>query len=400
MMISDGIATVPNANEAIAIRSTAERTDAFIGSVDTRRSQLLKGRGHRQKIWIDLDNSPHVLFFQPILRELKKLNYEIILTARDCFQVCELANMAGLKYRNIGRHYGKRRIAKLVGLGIRVLQLAPFILREKPAITISHGSRSLIALSGLLGIPNVTIVDYEYADLRLTKWLGSTRNKWIMTPDVIPAEIFINKGMLPDHVLQYPGIKEDVYIPFFRSDSSLKQFLGFAPTDLMVVIRPPATEAHYHNPESEKLLMVVFDVLDEHPEAKSVLLPRTPRQEAELRSARPDLFASGRIVVPEHALDGLDLIWHSDLVIGGGGTMNREAAALGVPVYSLFRGKLGAVDRHLAQTGRLILLGSEQDIREKLKLIPRVRKSAVGSGQELALKAVVNHICAALEDAG
>src|SRR5208283_5896907 len=102
-----------------------------------------------------------------------------------------------------------------------------------------------------------------------------------------------------------------------------------------------------------------------------VLLPRTPRQEADLRKANPDLFAAGRIIVPEHAVDGLDLIWYSDVVISGGGTMNREAAALGIPVYSLFRGTMGAVDKHLAATDRLVLLESVEDVRKKLKVVPR-----------------------------
>jgi hypothetical protein len=168
----------------------------------------------------------------------------------------------------------------------------------------------------------------------------------------------------------------------------------------VVTIRPPATEAHYHNPESEKLLMAVFELLSAHPEVKTVLLPRTHKQEAELRHARPELFVAGRIVVPEHAVNGLDLIWLSDVVISGGGTMNREAAALGVPVYSLFRGTMGAVDKHLARIGKLVLLESEQDVREKLKLVPRTRTQASRSSQRATLDAVVKHIVAILDDEG
>lgn len=334
------------------------------------------GRRHVRKVWIDLENSPHIPFFEPIIKELKTRDCEVVLTARDCFQVCELADMAGLTYRKIGRHYGKRSIAKLVGLCIRVLQMAPVILRERPAISVSHGSRALMVLSALLGIRSINIADYEFADFRLTTWIGSKQKKWIMTPEVIPSEIFERNGMLRDHVLHYPGIKEDVYVPFFKPDSSLKATLGFQPNDVVVTIRPPATEAHYHNPESEKLLMTVFELLDGHPEVKTVLLPRTQKQEAELRDTMPELFATGRIVVPKHAVNGLDLIWDSDVVISGGGTMNREAAALGIPVYSLFRGTMGAVDKHLAETGKLVLLESEKDVREKLKLVSRPRTLA------------------------
>jgi predicted glycosyltransferase len=357
------------------------------------------GREQRssRKVWIDLENSPHIPFFLPIIKELEGRNCDVVLTARDCFQVCELADMAGLKYQKIGHHYGKHSVAKLLGLGIRVLQMTPFILRERPTISISHGSRSSLVLSALMGITSINIADYEYADHRLTTWIGSVQKKWIMTPEVIPADIFVKHGMPKDHVLHYPGIKEDVYTPFFRPDPSLKDTLDLRPSDIVVTVRPPATEAHYHNPESENLLMTVFELLSAHPEVKTILLPRTHKQEAELRQASPELFAAGRIVIPKHAVDGLDLIWYSDLVISGGGTMNREAAALGIPVYSLFRGTMGAVDKYLAETGRLVLLESDQDVREKLKLVPRNKTLAFQPKQRVTLEAVVNHISAVLD---
>jgi predicted glycosyltransferase len=362
------------------------------------RNRLVKKDGSNFKVWIDLENSPHVPFFLPIIRELEARGCEMVLTARDCFQVCELADMVGLKYHKIGRHYGKNRVAKVTGLGIRVQQLARIIAREKPDISVSHGSRSLIVLSAILGLKNVLIVDYEHADLHLTRWLNSARKKWIMTPAVIPTEIFERNGILKDHVLHYPGIKEDVYVPDFKPDSSIRSNLGLKAEDVVVVIRPPATEAHYHNPESEKLLNAVFELLRAHPETKTILLPRTPKQGAELRSAYPDLFSSGMVHIPEHAINGLDLIWLSDVVISGGGTMNREAAALGVPVYSLFRGTLGAVDQHLAETGRLVLLQSERDVMEKLALKRRKRPTTTDAKSGDSLNAVVEHVAAILED--
>jgi uncharacterized protein len=356
-----------------------------------------KGPRTGRKIWIDLENSPHIPFFRPIIKDLEARGCEVMLTARDCFQVCELAEMAGFKYRKIGHHYGKNRIAKLAGLGIRVLQMSPYVLREKPAISVSHGSRSSLVLSAMLGIPNINIADYEHADHRLTTLLGSKQKKWMLTPEVIPSEIFEKYGIPKEHVLHYPGMKEDVYTPFFQPDPSLKDTLELQANDVVVTIRPPATEAHYHNPDSEKLLKAVFRLLSAHPEVKTILLPRTRKQEAELRQTGPDLFAAGRIVVPKHAIDGLNLIWYSDLVISGGGTMNREAAALDIPVYSLFRGTLGAVDKHLAETGRLVLLENVQDVREKLKLVPRNKTLFSTSKQRGTLMAVVNHIVAILE---
>lgn len=361
------------------------------------KSRLLKKDMTGFKVWIDLENSPHVPFFLPIIREMEARDCKVVLTARDCFQTCELADLAGLKYQKIGHHYGKNRIAKLTGLGIRVLQLATLILRERPQISVSHGSRSSIILSALLGIPSINIVDYEFADQRLTSLIGSKRKKWVLTPAVVPSDNFEKHGTPSSHILHYPGIKEDVYVPFFKPDSAWMKTLGITPEDTVVTIRPPATEAHYHNPESEKLLMAVFDILEGDPTIKTILLPRTRKQEVELRQARPTLFETGRMIVPAHALDGLDLIWRSDAVISGGGTMNREAAALGVPVYSLFRGTLGAVDKHLAETGKLVLLQSEEDVREKLKLAHRKPPSVCTSTRSTTLDAIVNHIVRVVE---
>ncbi len=352
------------------------------------------------KIWIDLENSPHVPFFLPIIREMETRGYKVVLTARDCFQTCELADLAGLQYRKIGHHYGKNPIAKLSGLAIRVLQLASLILRERPQISVSHCSRSSIILSAFLGIPSINIIDYEFADQRFTSLFGSRRKKWVLTPAIVPSKGFERCGTLADHILHYPGIKEDVYVPFFQPDPAWTKALGITSTDTVVTIRPPATEAHYHNPESERLLMAVFDELESHPEVKTILLPRTPKQEVEIRQAKPQLFETGRMIVPEHALNGLDLIWRSDAVISGGGTMNREAAALSVPVYSLFRGALGAVDKHLAETGKLILLGSDHDVRTKLKLTRRERPAACTPARAKTLDAVVNHVVAVAESQG
>ena len=352
----------------------------------------------RKTVWIDLDNSPHVPFFVPIIQELERRGAEVVLTARDCFQVCELADMAGLKYRTVGHHYGKNRIAKVLGLGIRVAQLAPCALRARPAVSISHGSRSQIVASAIMGIPTITLADYEHADFRLIRWLGSSRKSWVMTPEVIPPDHFIRYGLLPEHVLHYPGIKEDVYVPSFRPDLSLRHEFGVSANETLVTLRPPATEAHYHNAESEHLLDRVLTLLYEHSETRTILLPRTPKQESELRSAYPKLFETGRIVVPDHAVDGLNLIWCSDLVISGGGTMNREAAALGVPVYSFFRGKLGAVDRYLEATGKLTLLKSVEDVSSKLKLVRRDTSGDTGPDTAAALNTIVSHICNLLNE--
>lgn len=345
----------------------------------------------RKTIWIDLDNSPHVPFFKPIAEELERRGYSVTFTARDCFQVRELADLMNLNYRCIGRHYGKHTVAKLAGIAIRTLQLLPFALRNRPRLAVSHGSRSMFTLASLLRIPTITIMDYEYA-----KWAWFLGDAWAMLPDVIPGSAL---KLSKEKILKYPGIKEDVYAPSFTPDPSIKRALGISGNELLLTLRPPANEAHYHNAESELLLHAVFEMISETAEIKVVLVPRTPKQESELRAQWPELFGSGKVIVPKQAVNGLDLIWASDLVVSGGGTMNREAAALGVPVYSIFRGKIGAVDEYLAKQGRLVLLRSADEVRQKLRL---VRRETVASGPAVAhttLAAVVDHIAAIAESA-
>jgi hypothetical protein len=343
----------------------------------------------RKKIWIDLDNTPHVPFFFPIKQELERRGYTVVLSARDCFQVCGLADLFGLQYVRVGRHYGKHKIMKALGTTYRALQLLPFSLREKPDLAVSHGSRSQLIAATMTGIPSILIFDYEFA-----RFLPGFVPRWVMAPELIPDSSF---PMQCKNILKYPGIKEDVYVPNFKPDAGLLGELGLTPDDTIVTVRPPANEAHYHNPESELLFDGVMEVLSSATRTKAVLVPRNERQGASIQASYPRLFADRRVIIPERAVDGLNLMWHSDLVISGGGTMNREAAALGVPVYSIFRGTFGAVDRYLAETGRLVLLESREDVLKKLKIIRRDREGRPHVGLKGALERIVGHITAIVE---
>jgi len=337
------------------------------------------------KIWIDLDNTPHVPFFKPIIRELEKRGHQVVLTARDAFQVCELADRMGLACTRIGRHYGKNRFMKVTGLGLRSLQLLPFLLREKPALGLSHGSRAQILLSNMLGLPTVMIMDYEHAQTPLL-----LRPRWEIVPEVMVKESLHCKTR--ERVRTYQGIKEDVYAPEFKPDPGLLNELGLNGNDVIVTVRPPANEAHYHNPESEILFKEFMNRLSQTPGTRAVLLPRNKNQEAQIRADGPEWFKDGKVVVPKRAVDGLNLLWHSDLVVSGGGTMNREAAALGIPVYSIFRGKIGAVDRQLASERRMVMIETPADVRTRIKLERRAKEEPRKATKRTALDEIVQHV--------
>lgn len=347
----------------------------------------------RKKIWIDLDNSPHVPLFVPIINELEKAGHSVILTARDTFQVLGLADYYGLKYAIVGRHYGANKFLKVIGTLWRSLQLAAVILKKNPDLSLSHGSRALILLSWCLRIPTILMFDYEHVTfLPLIK------------PTLGVAPESINDSRIASNFKRglrlYSGIKEDIYVPNFRPDSSILQQLNLRDSDIIVTIRPPASEAHYHNPDSDKLFAKVVDALGQTPGMiRMVILPRNEKTQKEfIYRAWAAWCKDGKITIPDRVIDGLNLIWHSDLVISGGGTMNREAAALGIPVYSIFRGPPGAVDKYLAESGRLVMIETQTDLETKIRLVKRPKEPDKGMDGRTALKQVMNAIEEVLND--
>jgi uncharacterized protein len=346
-------------------------------------------RSIQKKVWIDLDNSPHVPFFLPIIEGLERAGYEILLSARDSYQVCELLRLHHLSCLVVGRHYGKRQILKLLGTGLRAAQLLPLAIKERPNLIVSHGSRAQFLVGLLLRIPTIMMYDYEFVNAT-----GFLHPDWLFVPEVISAERLPQRA---DRVFRYEGLKEDVYVPRFKPDPRVRNLLGIREDELVVTVRPPATEAHYHNPEGEQFLAACLEFLLDQSTARIVLLPRNQKQAAILRRCWARAIEENRIVIPERAVDGLNLIWNSDLVISGGGTMNREAAALGVPVYSIFRGRLGAVDEYLARTGRLTIINKIEEIPSQIVLTKRHLSSIKAAEQCATLDCILRAVISIAE---
>ena len=368
------------------ILSTPETQPVHETPVKVRK---ISSRLAKNKIWIDLDNSPHVPFFIPIIEGLERRGYQVFLTARDSYQVCELLRLHRLSCQVVGRHYGKKWILKLLGTALRAVQLLPLAITERPVLAVSHTSRAQFLAASLLGIPTVIMFDYEFVNAT-----GFLHPDWVFVPDMISEE---HVSQRQDHVFRYHGLKEDVYAPRFKPDPGVRNLLGIREHELVVTVRPPATEAHYHNPESEQFFAASLSFLVDQPAIRVVLLPRNQSQALLLRAHWTRAIDEGRIIIPEHAMDGLNLIWNSDLVISGGGTMNREAAALGVPVYSIFRGQIGAVDQYLAKTGRLTLIERVEDIRTKIVLERRGLALRDSANQSATLDCIVEAITSIAE---
>jgi hypothetical protein len=326
----------------------------------------MSSKAKQRPIWIDLDNSPHVPFFKPIIRKLKEKGIPVQVTARKCYQVVDLLEKFDVEAHVIGRHYGRNKLLKVLGTLLRAFQLSLHSFGTRPACAVSHGSRSQFIASKILRIPSVLITDYEHS--QSIPFLHPTLS---LVPEVLKKRYQSNSN-----VKGYPGIKENVYVPEFRPDERILTELNLKTDRIIVTMRPPATRAHYYCRESGELFRKVMAFLCKRSDIQVVILPRDSEQSVWMKKdwveKHPD-----KLMIPDRAIDGLNLIWFSDLVISGGGTMNREAAAMGVPVYSIFRGKLGAVDQYLNETDKLVLVEGGQDLDGTIRLVRRERSDGI-----------------------
>jgi len=338
-------------------------------------------KNNNSSIWIDLDNSPHVPFFVPIIEQLRARGFPVVVTARDAYNVSDLVRLHNVDCQLIGHHFGKNKVMKVAGLGVRALQLAKHVASDTPSVAVSHGSRAQMVAAMLLRTPSLVIADYEHVT-------HLTRPDYILVPEIIPKE---TAQAIGKQVLTYEGIKEDVYAANFTPDPSSVSGLLLKEDEIVVTARPPASEAHYHVHESDEVFDATLEALLADSRTHIVMLPRNDKQRTRIESHHRDHLQSGKITIPKEAVNGLNLLWHSDIVISGGGTMNREAAALGIPVYSTFRGPLGAVDKYLASVKRLVMLESAATVSSRLNIAKRPTVSRVTSNTA-ALECIVEHI--------
>jgi predicted glycosyltransferase len=289
------------------------------------------------RVWVDLTNSPHVLVLRPVIRALEREGAEVLVTARDFAQTLDLAERHGLHVEAIGHHRGGRLAAKGVGLLSRSAALARWARGRRIDIALGHGSNDVTVAAALLRIPSATAFDYEWAKVQHT--VNCRLAKAIVVPDVIPPERLRPYGATPAKLRRYEGLKEEYYLADFEPDPAVLGELGLDRGKPIAVVRTPPAVSLYHRFENP----LFAQVLDRLRGQQAVVLPRTPEQRAEL-----DGF-----IVPERAIDAQSLIAYADLVISAGGTMNREAVALGTPVWTTFEGRMGAVDEALIADGRL-----------------------------------------------
>jgi len=318
------------------------------------------------RVWVDLTNSPHVLVFRPLIRLLRERGHEVEVTAREYAQTLELLELHGIEATPIGRHGGRSALGKAVGELGRLPALRRWAKPRRFDLALAHGSHDLTLTARSLGIPSATTFDYEFAWLQ--HQLGVRAATRVVVPEAIPPERLAPYGARKK-LHRYPGLKEEYYLADFEP-SPVEVPAGRR----LVVARTPPEVSLYHR-HGNPLFLSVLQRLGKDERAQVVVLPRTDEQRAQVRGLRLP-----SITVPDRAVEAQSLIAAAAAVVSAGGTMNREAVALGTPVYTTFSGRLGAVDEQLIREGRLVQLRDPSQLelddlpprRERLRRDPNL----------------------------
>ncbi|MEI6336470.1 MAG: DUF354 domain-containing protein [Methylococcaceae bacterium] len=316
-------------------------------------------------IWFDFDNSPHVPLFRPIVAELQGRGEEVLITSRQHAQTEELLRLWNMPHVSVGTHGGKSKVRKIINLVERARLLRREVKTRSVTLAVSHGSRTQLVAAASMGIRTLVMDDYEYSDQTLTRLFRST----MLVPQAIPEDRLKKAGIRMDHLLRYDGFKEEIYLPGFIPDADFRASIGVSDNTILVTMRPPSISANYHDEKSEILFRECLEFFGSFDGVLCLIANRT---DAELSLIPNELLSSGAARILEKTVDGLQLLYASDLVVSGGGTMNREAALLGVPTYSVFSGLRPAMDEQLMQIGKLKFLESRRDI-EAIPIVARDR---------------------------
>jgi hypothetical protein len=319
------------------------------------------------RVWIDLTNSPHVLVMRPVFERLRADGHDVRVTARDFAQTVQLCERLGIPQTTIGHHRGERLGAKALGLASRSAALVRWARAEARSaggrgfdLALGHGSNDVSVAAAILRIPSSTMFDYEWAAVQHN--VNCRLARAVVVPEAIPPRRLDRYGARRK-LHRYPGLKEEYYLSDFEPDPSVLDDLGLDRALPLIIVRTPPEVSLYHRFAND-LFAEVLERLRAAAQqgTQVVVLPRVAAQ-------RKQLSAIAGFVVPEDAVDAQSLVAIADLVISAGGTMNREAVALGTPVYTTFEGRMGAVDERLIEEGRLRKLASA----DALELIPRER---------------------------
>ena len=329
-------------------------------------------------IWIDIENIPHVPFFKPIIEELKKRGHKVVVTLRECQGSKALADEYNLEFELLGEQSKfKIKYLKIASVLFRSLRLILWARDKNINKSVTHGSRSQILASKFLKIQSLIFIDYENANL---SQLTSPTTAFCI-PDGIPISLIREKMQGSKSISQYPGFKEVIYAERSKDLSDIRKEFSLDEKKIVAIIRPSASRAHYHNNRSEEIFFEILNYFVEQKDAVAIVIPRYPEQKAKIER----LYSQrNSIIIPSHPIINSKLLGIADMVLSGGGTMVREAVAVGIPAYTFFTGELGALDLSMIKDKLITQLTSTADIR-KIKLQKHSGGKVIDSSKTLGV---------------
>jgi predicted glycosyltransferase len=318
------------------------------------------------RVWVDMTNTAHPVVLRPLVELLEERGHEVEITARALSGTLELLDAWGHRYEAIGRHGGASRFGKAQAAATRVPALYRWARKRGIDCALAHASTDLPPVARFLAIANTTMFDYEWASLQHS--VNCRLANRVLIPDAIPAARVARYGARPSKLVRYPGLKEEYYLSGFEPDRKVIDELGLDAARVICVVRTAPSYALYLGGSENDLLTRVLERLARE-DVQTVVLARTDDQREAVR-------ALGDFVVPDRAVDGRSLVAFADAVVSAGGTMIREAAVLGTPVWSIFEGRRGGVDEQLAREGRIRFLEdpNELELRKVEARHPRERR--------------------------
>ncbi len=328
---------------------------ALVDRLDVLRPGPPRARGARMKVWIDIDNPPQVQYLLPFAGAFTAAGHTAVVTARDYGITLQLLRERGVEHHVVGGEAGAGRARKATAALRRARALTRLFTRDTRPDLVVTASRAAALAGRRFGKPVFTFIDYEHVDLTVPRRTGS----YVVFPDAIGAEVFVQKGFSRNRLIGYAGLKESITFADVELDAIVPfDFAGAAAGTPRLLFRPPAERAHYYDPASGDLAGALLERLAARADVQLVLTPRYAHQ---ARYVDAYDWAQQPIVLHD-PVPFVSLLAAVDAVMSSGGTMLREAAYLGIPAYSIFRSELGAVDRYLEAAGRLHLVQHATDL--------------------------------------
>ena len=309
------------------------------------------------KIWIDISNAPHVRFFKDVIKYLEAEGEDLIVTARQFGDIHKLMNMYDIDFISVGKH-GVSLYDKLRESTSRVYNLVDIIADERVDVALSKHSIELPRISFGLGIPSLYVLDNEHA-LAANKLTLPLCDR-IITPNKIDMWKLMKFGADPNTIIPYNGTSELMHFKSFNyNDDVFKDLNLKLEHPKTILMRPEPSLASYLDADCRKsVLSPIVDDLKEH--ANILILPRFKEQ--------ADIFEGiDHVTILEPPVDTSSLMKKCDLVIGAGGTMNREAAILQTPVISCYPGETLSVDQYYIDYGLMYRSNNVNQVLAKAK---------------------------------